>query len=162
MIELSTSQARLDLNSSSCVVEFASQVTSTRFQPQRFGFDDETGDVPASQGGLGLALTDSRCTTSVVIVNSLSGTVDPLVSTAISTGSEIQTTRIGIPPVAADSVREIELGENKLEGASRIDLGFGPSRASMLVLDGERVDGVSYYVLYRDALTKRPIAVSCL
>lgn len=163
-IDLAINQARMDLSESLCVIELSSRIQSARFWPVRL---PEIGENTIATVGSALALKDGYATTSLVAVNASDQSFEP--------GFRYQSSKVDKDPcicpvslaaLPPDSAREFDLeeaGEAAFYGEATVqELGWGLARTRSLQLEPPKIPGQVYYILYRDAVTRRPVSVSAL
>lgn len=164
-IELAINQTRLDLSESLCVVELSSRIQSARYWPARL---PENGTAETLPVGSALALKDGFSTTSIVAVNNSSDcSFDTALRYQVSSQHEEPATQsVALAALAPGSAREFDLdeiaGANLYGEAAVQELGWGLARTRSLQLEPPKAPGQVYYVLYRDAVTRRPVSVSAL
>ena len=171
-IEIATPQTRVDLTSSGCIVELASKGHSAKFLPKRLlpvlsatqlllqpkRSEDEP---PAPQPPrAAVALRDAFSTSSVVVVNGSADAYRPSLC-AVSPGGEPQ--EIPLPTLLAGAAVEIVLDDGFFNDAAARECSWGISRAKALIIRESRfIETKAVFVVYRDALTRRPVSVRAL
>ena len=163
--EITTPQPRTDLSASSCIIELASRGQSCRFWPRRFIEDADAaarGMAPvrtAAQRSM-LAIKDAFCTSSLVLVNGSSEAYTPSVSAALV--DEKEPAAIAIESLAPHSIVEVEIGELLESGQTPQECAWGLVRTGALWMSAPMPEQVVCYVMYRDAVTRRPLSVVSL
>lgn len=153
IVELVSSQPRIDISHSACVIEFSSKGHASKYRPLKIGSDPSSMTVPA--------ILDSYTVTSLVVVN---GTEKPLtppigfIDWAHGRGEQrvVSISSEDVPPLG---VRDVELNEGVFANSSPLESSNGLVRIVPLVLRSSLPDGAACYVIHRDALTRRPVSI---
>lgn len=155
IVELVSSQPRIDISHSACVIEFSSKGHASKYRPLKLGNEPSSGSVPA--------IMDAYTVTSLVVVN---GTEKPIsVPLGFIDWKERREPRIisiqseDIPPLG---VRDIELNEGVFADCAPLESSHGLVRIAPLVLRSSLPEGAACYVIHRDALTRRPVSIFSL
>lgn len=170
-IQLSCSQGRVNLLHSQTAIEFVSSTSSmvyggAPFSPMTEETDDQslpsvTDRLQASRerSPAGVAMQDALLTSSLVIVNAGAEALKPELSHAV--GDALKPLHVGA--LSPESVVEVPLEEAMFRESAERETLFGSTRVEkMLLPEAARSPEASYYVLYRDAATKRPVSVCAL
>lgn len=144
-VEITSQQQRVDLGTSSVIVELLSAAQSIRYSPHVF-IDDEPYRPKSS-----VALRDAFSTTSLVIVNGGPEVHRPPVNPGFT-----------VEGVGSDCVMEIELGEKFLQSVEPLECNWGLCRAHSVEVRAEIPSQVGYFLVYRDVTTKRPVNIVAL
>lgn len=151
-VEITSLQPRVDLSASSCIIELKSAERALRFRPSR-----PSQGVPRTGG---LCIRDPFNTTSLVMVNSGSEPVRPgLTLMDHDSNGKQKVSEIGVDELAPGSVREVIL---KPIGSVDYPASQGGSAGllrSMSVYLQDACQGLTTYLLYRDARHGRPLSV---
>jgi len=168
-IELSYPQERINLLPSHVSIELASADGAIVFSALPFVVKRESeavdyGRTPgesASQKGkqrpsIGVALLDKGTQTSLVMINASRDTHRPKLLKSGEMGPE----PLPVGTVGAQSVIEIPLDDLLTKGAARHEALWGEVGLQQVVVhDDNPSHERGYYLLYRDAVTKRPYSV---
>lgn len=156
-VAITSSQQRVDLSASDCVIELSARGHSTRFRPIRWTEREDS----FSENREGLILKDSFNTTSLILVNP---TDTPLAPQTFVRDPEKQENfnLLSNSPVGPMSVVEVDLDETYLSKLSPQTASWGLCRISNMVVMERGKNSLASFILYRDALTKRPVSVSVL
>lgn len=147
-VELSTVQPRIDLSTSSCVIEFCSRAGSVKYWPKLPpGRGEENSQATA------LVLNDNLTSTSVVVVNCREESFSP--SLSVNVGERTPLDLSGRYQVEAESVAEISITE--IISAQKT----GVNEAAGFSIEAYPAD-VAVFTVYRDYNTRKPISVSAL
>lgn len=147
-IELSTNQPKVDLSGSACIVEIALKGQSVRFQAKRA--DIKTGSV--LEGRPGILLQDDRSVTSLVAVNGNSSELNQNLKKVVGADSQVKDWSVMLD---SDSIVEIPLATDSAKDVLSANL-------ASAVYTEKIPENAAFYLLYRDALTRQPQAVSVL
>ncbi len=172
-IEVATPQARVDISSSCCVVELASKGHSAKFWPKRLlpiptasqlllqpKKNEEEQPVRPSLPRVVAALRDSFSTSSIVVINGGSDAYRPGLC-AVTASAEAQ--EMTLPTLSAGSATETALEDGFFSDALMRECSWGLSRVKSLVLrDAVSMESKAVFLVYRDALTRRPVSVFAL
>lgn len=170
-IELSCQQGRIPLQSSLAAVELVSAQStvmymSVPFSPvgvdpsalEKAGVDGQAA-APRRQSFMGIGLQDSAFSTSLVMINSSGESVRP----AISHRSGEHAVPLQVGTLAADSAMEIPLEDSLFKESVPHECVWGLARAEKVSVDANSITPeTAYYLMYRDAATKRPLSVCAL
>jgi hypothetical protein len=170
-IELSCPQSRLPLQSSLAAVELVSPQATVMYMSVPFLPTGEQGVVdekvvadarlvsPRRQSFMGVGLQDSFFSTSLVMVNSSDEIVRPAVFHR--TGENALPLQVGT--LAPHSAVEIPLEESLFKDSSPHECLWGLTRAEKVAVDANSITPeTAYYLMYRDAVNKRPLSVCAL
>jgi hypothetical protein len=172
-IEVTAPQGRADLSSSACVIELASKGHSAKFLPKRLIAVPTASqlllqpkkheDTPAPSllvPPAALALRDSFSTSSIVVVNGTAESYRPALCAVTGAGEAQDVSLSSLPPGAAG---ETALDDGFFSDAQSKECSWGISRAKALVIrESSFVDPKATFLVYRDALTRRPVSVRAL
>ncbi|NMC63577.1 MAG: hypothetical protein GYA55_10480 [SAR324 cluster bacterium] len=162
IIEVSTSQPRLDISPSSCVVEFVTDGFSARFHPHREKSLNEKDGLDIAIP-LGLAIRDKYTKTSLFLLNISESEQQPaLALLKQDKRGELIQTSLESRPLPPYSLRELTLGDPDFTEAFSVDQPYGVQQYIPIVNDGERNSQLVYYLVYRDASTGCPVSVCAL
>jgi hypothetical protein len=186
-VQLSCQPSRINLLSSQAVVEFVSPHLSVMyglspFQPSLLPNDsssseatqEETSSVSASslqrkRVSSGVAIQDSSLVSSLVVVNSTTDVVKP----DVFRGTGASRVGLQLGTVAAESTIEIPLEEALFRDTTPHDCGWGLVRTEAVYTSphsqahisrgqNSQESRVGYFLMYRDAVSKRPVSVCAL
>ncbi|MBX7137475.1 MAG: hypothetical protein K1X83_05775 [Oligoflexia bacterium] len=147
---ISCQQQRVDLENSSCVLEFASLVSSVRFWP----VCTEGGPEIVGRSRVAPLIKDPFHLTSVIVINP---TDQPQQPKLLLNGKPAGNSEVG-----AFALKEFELDSlaaSQPDGQlAPQEVGFGLFRGGSLEFAGDRTP-CAIYLVYRDVLTKRPVSV---
>lgn len=168
-VEMSTSQARVDMSGSACVVEITSSGQTVKFMPKLAG---SSGDRNALLHTAPLhtvaCMNDAFCSTSLLIVNSGGETYRPSVSAFRPGSADPVPAPCGSEAVLPGTAVEIPFTDSFYDECEPVECTWGLSRSRIAVVGGElRGDGageqarqdISVSVLYKDTLTRRITSV---
>ncbi len=161
-ISMSSTQARVDLGASMCVLEFFSNTQSCRFNPRKL-FDDQPIEAACING---VALKDAFHLSSLVIVNACEQNVNPRYELKVmhdQPGKLIQLPSEGIP---SKTVQEIELSSagprDMFAEVAPIECSYGLLRMQQLLALEAVPPALATFLVYRDVTTRRVVSVSAL
>ena len=159
-ISLSAQQQRIELTNSKCIVEFFSPTHSVRYYPASVSHDTEK---TLDQNQHFLAAKDSYLTSAVVMVNSghKELTANLEVINSFKPDSEISTDKKSLT-IPAYSVIEHVVEDNAFESVQASEQSWGLMRATTARLNGIDSNKLHAYLVYKDAITKRPVSVKAL
>lgn len=141
-VELSSQQQRIDLTSSSCIVELTSAGPSVMYVPHEYKDDEQY--LPET----GVAFKDAFNTSSLVMINGTSDLFRP----PLNPGFVVE----GLAP---DCVMEIELGDNFFKDTTPREHSWGLGRMKEVRALHEIPSAVGLYLIHRDVASKRPITI---
>lgn len=169
-IEISSSQPRVNLESSSCIIELAYKGSSSKFFPSRMDQNESPQFKQQNQHGTGIAIKDAFTSSSLVTVNFSDAILKPNICGLKEDGSSFE--------VQAERLVPFTVDESVLEGPFYKDVSFtecswGLVRSRSIYLPEKKlVDSASastqakldqsnlaYYLMYRDSKTRRPVSV---
>ena len=154
-VELETSQPRVDIAASGCVIEFHSSLHLTRFWPLTVAKDGKA----TRRGALPL-VQDAFQTSSIVLVNGSQEGIRPtLRATALQRTGKVFTAPLTIPAIEPHSVAEVPVPATFFDEIAPQECSYGLLRMAGLELETELPAGVSVFVLYRDASNTHPVSV---
>lgn len=161
-ISLTSSQARVDLGASLCLLEFYSNAQSCRFHPHRL-----LDEVPAQNSQPNaMVLKDAFSSTSLVVVNYSDQSVSPRFELRRVQNAPGLLVPLPAEGIGAKQVREIDLnncaGRDSFAEVPVIECSFGLLRMQQLRCLDNLGPSVAGFMLYRDVVTKRIISVSAL
>ena len=171
-VELSCpQQTRLNLLSSQCWVELVSQQFSVQylcapFVPTAVDIADVSGyshtsEVIASvyrRPRVLLGLHDGDVATSLVVVNSETENLRPDLFKVLR--NQVVTLQVGT--VTGEGAVEIALDEFLFKESSPQELSWGLVRAEGIHMNEIPTNGVSYYMMYRESSSRKPLTVCAL
>lgn len=145
IVEITSTQPRVDLSASSCIVEFVSAAPSVKYVPRAV-----LGDEPVSpEYSTALGIRDAFNVSSVVVVNASYASYSP---------------KLTIPGVQMDfggeTVGEIELQEALFRERVPSEASFGLCRTLPISVSADYSAETAYFMMYRDSATKRPVSVT--
>ena len=170
-IQLSCPQGRVSLMGSQAAVEFVSSASSMMygcapFEPMTEEVDDQA--LPSISDRLvsakprssaAVAVQDSELASSLVIVNASAEPLKP----------ELSHSAVGAPKplhvgtLSPESVVEVPLEEAMFKDSPQRGTIWGSTRVEKMILpEGARSPEASYYVLFRDPETKRPVSACAI
>ncbi|MGI6524761.1 MAG: hypothetical protein ACOX2O_05630 [Bdellovibrionota bacterium] len=143
LIELSTSQTRLNLASSDCIIEFVSQFSTIKYRPKKL-INSAVDIFPI------LELNDSELVTSLITVNVMDAAVRfPLQTLAEKNDPEISNFReLATLEIPAHCAKEFKLADFKTQ--QKPDCG--------VYIRSEYV-GLAHYAIYRNRKTQQIVSV---
>ncbi|RMG41453.1 MAG: hypothetical protein D6719_08525 [Candidatus Dadabacteria bacterium] len=156
-IALQASQPRIDLSYSNCIIELAGNASSCRFWPAVYGQGTPANgqvDSPA------IALKDCYQFSSLVVVNSGSLPIE----IDLSDGQSFTTAELlneENSQISERSVKEFYIKDSFYQGTQALEMSWGLMRTRPFSVKKSSTEA-AYYMLYRDATTKRPISVVAL
>jgi hypothetical protein len=165
-IEVSTSEPRVDLSGSQCVIEIAVQGKSTRFTPKVIAepaAEDESRALPVFP-----LVKDGFHVTSLVVVNGGAEAFSPVLSEPVAQPGLAPV--LNALPLASPSFAPLSAGEvlfddgmnsKLLEDRAPRECGWGLLRSRALVLPGLPAETAAFAV-YRDVVNRRPVSVVAL
>lgn len=148
-IQLTTTQPRVDLVESSAILEVISGGQAARFAPCPLPCLRET---PRTFH----AIRDSFNTTSLIVVNQGVKEVSVVLRSVHSPDQPITTNSL-----APQSVAEVSIPDSFFHSVPPRECEWGLLRGGAVEVMPSAPD-VAYFVMYRDAATRRPISVRCL
>jgi len=165
-VDMQCSQVRLDHASSQCIVEFVSKGHSVRYSAVMV---DEQGRAVRESGGPGLALQDSYNSTSLVVVNPTEVKRYPQVKCIqqASVAPAVTSTRLTTPQrededclasLLPRDVKEVRLDKKFYSEGAPQECSWGMTHVNQVDFE-ESDEHCAYFLLYRDAITKRPMTV---
>jgi len=167
-IQLACPQGRINLLNSQTAVEFVSSASSmlyggVPFAPILEEVSEESlqsvaeNSQPAQKRSpAAVAVQDATLTSSLVIINAASETLKP--ELAHVTGLTSKPLHLGT--LSPESVVEVPLDEALFKESAVRETLAGTTRVEKMVLpDMARTPESSYYILYRDPTSKRPVSV---
>ncbi len=171
-IEVETLQPRIDISASGCVVELASKGHSARFWPKRL-LEIPTGVIKGAKAkevaaeaevkqkvAVAPILKDSFSTTSLVVVNGSGESFRPNLCAVASSGDSEE---IPLASLSEGNAAETNLEEGFFQNAHTEECTWGTVRSKPMVLrDPSSYEGKGVFLMYRDALTRRPVSVYAL
>jgi hypothetical protein len=167
-VEVSTSEPRVDLSGSQCVIEITTQGKSTRFVPKVI----EDGAPGESESVTALPvfplLKDAFHVTSLVIVNGEKEAFAPTLSEPTAQAGlapVLATIPLATPAFAPLSTGEVQfddgLNSKLLEDRPAKECGWGLLRSRSIILPDLPRETAAFAV-YRDVVNRRPISVVAL
>ncbi len=170
-IQLSCPQSRVNLLTSQTAVEFVSSSSSMMyggapFEPMQEEADDQAA-APLSdrlqaikpRSPAAVAVLDGALTSSLVILNAGPDTLKPEISHSVGEGSR----PLHVGALSPESVVEVPLEEAMFRESVERETLWGATRVEKMVLaESARSPEASYYLLYRDPASKRPVSVCSL
>ncbi len=170
-IQLSCPQARINLLSSQAAVEFVSSTSSMMYGCAPFvPMTEETEEQalppvtdriqsPRGRSRAAVAVQDGALASSLVIVNAGQSPLKPELSHAAQAAHK----PLHVGTLSPESVVEVPLDEAMFRESAAHDTIWGSLRVEkMLMPDPAQEEGASYYLLFRDPATKRPISACAL
>lgn len=162
-IEIETTQPRVDLSGSQCIVEFATNFGSVKYRPARVVEQKiaEEKDMAAGASAAVLpqmVLRDAYSVSSLVLINTTEASCDASFD-LVPAGGGVEATRIAVPSLLGGEVREVVVGDSFFDRSRPQETSWGLLRSGGVVCARPGVVG---YVLARDAGNKRPMSVSAL
>lgn len=140
-LEITSPQPKLDLSASACVIELGTRSQSTRYAPLRVGENAVTSQPT-------LLVKDALTTTSIVVVNASAEPFD----------CDLGVTGASVREVPARSVEELAISDQVFDSVQPQQCSFGLLRARRGFIRAHApLQGI--FVLYRDAVNKRPMSV---
>lgn len=160
-IELVTMQPRLDIEPSSCVVEFVTDGYSTRFHPVSGSGPSAADEDNNPEGGkraplVGVALKDKFTSTSLVAVNAGEEEVQLPLRLLKNDKTEPSTETVVVAP---SSAREFHFADMHYKDAFAMDQSFGTQASLPIIMDPVSFQNVALYFMFRDASTGCPVSV---
>lgn len=152
-LELSTTQPRVDLTESDCVIELAGRGHSLRFRAAR-SVSQESWDTRSL-----MLLHDERLRCSVVGVNASSGMAKAMMT---DPDGEAGAPSVETEHLLPESVQETPYPEGIFQRHSSDGGIIGATRARRVVMQDAPPKDVAYYVLYRDAATRQPVSIGAV
>lgn len=147
-IEIGSSQAKLNLSHSLCIIELSANGLATKFHPVRI-------EDPLVEGLRNFAaIKDCFQQTSLISVNPTSEIFRPAVYSLRADG---QTQELGMEGVLPGSAHEQFLPDSLFEGLKPQQCSWGLARVRSVLI--KPVAEVSQYIVYRDPVTRRPMSV---
>ena len=154
-IEVTTTQPRVDLAPSSCVIELCSKGATARYSPRVI----EPKEA-AREFSPGLAIRDSLTISSVVIVNGTESIHKPEIKSMLARRSEAPTVEdASLGRVAPGAIMEVPFEEAFMGSLEPHQCSWGAVRSRGVWTDTELPAEVGYFVMYRDAVNKLPLSV---
>lgn len=170
-IQLSCQQGRVNLLSSQAAVEFVSTSSSMMYGCAPFAPMTEETEEQAlppladrsqsarPRSGAAIAVQDSSLASSLVIVNAAAAPLKPELSHA----SQAAMKPLHVGTLSPESVIEVPLEEAMFRDSAPRDTIWGSVRVEkMLMPESARASECSYYLLFRDPATKRPVSACAL
>jgi hypothetical protein len=179
-IQLACSQSRVNLLSSQAAIELASPQLAVMFgvepfsiAPPEAGAESDAGPdaltVPKRGPRTAAGLLDDAFVSSLIVVNETPQQIKPEVFKRQKEGM----TPLQVGTVAPECAVEIALDETLFKDSSEKECSWGRLRAEGVYVIPDAVVpnpgipnatayGVAYYLMYRDAATKRPVSVCAL
>lgn len=142
IVELSSQQPRIDLTTSSCMVELTSTGPSIMYVPHEYREAEKY--LPDT----GAAFKDAFNTSSLVMIN---GTAE-LYRPPVNPGFLIE----GIAP---DCVMEVELGDSFFKEVTPSEHSWGLGRLKEVRVLHEVPSAMGFYLIHRDVVSKRPVTI---
>ncbi len=152
-VELTGTQARADLGQSGCIIEFYSKVQTVRYRARSLEQYQNQNSA-----AVGFAIKDPFLCGSIIVMNGSQNQVKPAVYVA---GKDSERTFLSLDAVAPQTVTELPFAEQFLSELPAQELSWGLTRAAPIYFEKTTPD-VKYFILYRDAGTKRPVSVDCI
>lgn len=150
-IDLETTQPRIDLSYSSCIIELWSKGSSVRYWPLLVAVDDN--ERSSARMTAGVALSDVYTSTSLVCINKAGTAWEPRIRTLAGD--------CAVPEIPAMSVREFRVDDAWFPSDAKRDCSWGMLRSCGIEAE-LTLPGRLCYLMFRDCDTKRPISVSAL
>ncbi len=170
-IQLSCPQGRISLLNSQAAVEFVSSSSSMMYGCAPFSpMTEEVEDhalppvldrLVASKPNTSaaIAVQDAELASSLVIVNASAQTLKPDISHAAAGSAK----PLHVGTLSPESVIEVPLEEAMFKDSPQRGTMWGSTRVEKMILpDGSRGAETSYYILFRDPSTKRPVSACAL
>ena len=171
-VQLSSQQGRINLLQSQAAIELVSPQASILYYSSPFVADvpeaaaaETSADImqrlaaARRRSFVGVGMQDSFVTTSLVMVNSTKETVRPSIYHGV--GEEAQSLPVG--NIAPESAMEIPLEESLFKKTTPHECLWGLSRAEKISVGPDSLTPhTSFYVMYRDPVSKRPVSVCAL
>lgn len=154
-IELSTSQPRIDLSPSHCVIEFVSAANSVRFYAT-------PSTRTANRSNSMLAVSDAFNTSSLFLVNCGETPVNITLLTMQENSRNFEFSPLPLPPIEPKSVLEYPFDEKYFSNIAAQECSWGLLRANCVTFREPPMNNAVAYAIYRDTLTKRIISVATL
>lgn len=145
IVELNSQQPRIDMTSSSCLVELTSSSPSVKYSPHET-YDNESY-LPKS----GVAFKDAYTSSSLVMVNASGEIHRPPLNPGFT-----------VEGIASDCIMEVELGEPFFKDVEPKECNWGLSRVRAVEVPNEIPSSVAYFTVLRDVNTKRPVTIAAL
>ncbi len=167
-IQLSCPQGRVNLLSSQAAVEFVSSSSSMMYGCAPFEpMTEEVEEAPLSERlieqrvrpSAAVALQDTELSPSLVVVNASGEPLKPDLCHAASGGSK----PLHVGTLSPETVIEVPLEESMFKESPQRSTIWGNTRVEKMVLpETARAAQASYYLLFRDPTTKRPVSACAL
>lgn len=167
-LQLSCPQGRVNLLSSQAAVEFVSSSSSMMYGCAPFApMTEEVDEPPLSdrlieqkpRSSAAIAVQDAELSSSLVIVNSSAEPLKPeLGHTALGAAKPLH-----VGTLSPETVVEVPLDEALFKDSLQRGTIWGSTRVEKMVLpEAARAAQASYYLLFRDPATKRPVSACAL
>jgi hypothetical protein len=155
-VEVSTLQPRVDLSGSSVVIELQSRGNAAKFWPRTLSQANA-----ASVQATAPAFKDPFTSTSVMAVNGaqVERRAELFARSLITPGAD-EAISLGIVP--AHGVSEMPLPVNFFEGVDPVEFEWGLSRARGVYRQAALPPDLAYFLVYRDAASRRVVSVHAL
>lgn len=163
-IEVSTTQPRVDLTPSVCIIEFRGGGSSSRYRPYQIPTERAPGMTPEPQRSMAGMIKDACTLSSLIVVNNLSGAITPKLF-AVDTSNSPQAdplTAMSCPAVESASVKEIEIPGSFWEQVPAREMSWGLLRARSISVETPDNEGVAIFALARDTTTSTPVSVTAI
>ena len=170
-IQLSCPQGRVNLLSSQTAIEFVSSSSSmlyggAPFEPMSEEADEQSVASVTDRLQLGkprspaaVAVQDPSLCSSLVIVNAGTEALKPEILHSFGAAEK----QLHVGTLSPESVVEVPLDEALFKESRERETLWGSARFEKMILpDSTRIPESSYYLLYRDPATKRPVSVCAL
>jgi hypothetical protein len=168
-VELSVSNERVNLLSSQVSIEvssaqfelqyFAAPFVATVIDvPESYAFGNELVVGPRRRTPTLIGLQDSSVTSSLVVVNGSSEALRPHALRS-KRGEVVQ---LPVGTVASDSAVEVALDEALFREVPEAEVSWGRLKAGSVHFAENSDKGVGYFLMHRDAQTKKPLSVCAL
>jgi len=161
-VEITTSQPRIDLSPSQCVIEIVSSAQSVRFTPRQLSTSDKRlsiSDVKRSPHAVA-GIHDAFFLGSIAVVNAGDAPVNPQLVSSRPNSATMECVEINFEAVAPNTVHEINFHEGMFTDIEPQECSWGLLRGRVFEAIGQLPDSAQCYAIYRDTLTKRIISVT--
>ena len=155
-VEMNVSQPKVDLLSSSCVMEIITASNSVKYLSANLG-----EEMRLTSKGM-LVVTDAYCTSSLLIVNASASSYSPKVLTLNAKSAENPYLYEPVPQVEACTAMEYDFGEKFFNNSEAQECSWGLFRATSACFEEKLPENVAAYAVYRDTTTKRLLSVKAI
>lgn len=159
-VEIHTTQPRVDMSASGCILEFHSGLGLSRYSPVMLDVDAVPLPLPL--------IKDGFATSSLVIVNGSDAEIQPkllssrLVRAMTSEQANCVTSALAVSAIPARSIEEVNLPENFFTEVIPTECSWGLVRLAGVALAASLPKDAVGYVAFRDPVNGQLLSVSAL